>query len=195
VIEIARTRRFQERGPTDVGTRGTSTDVAGEASAPTYVLGEQALAMVIGQVRAEIEAQLPKLQDDIASLEDELTTVRAEQKRLAKADALADDVPELVAELQQRSARIQNLEAQLIAARRPPGELAGLIDRVEANVRANAARLRQALVDEPARTPNDSRQIWKISGNADFAALLGSKRSDRGFECVATPTGFEFGST
>lgn len=145
--------------------------------------------MVIGQVRAEIEAQLPKRQDDIASLEAELTAVRAEQKRLAKAVALADDVPELVAELQQRSARIQNLEAQLIAARRTPGELAALIDRVEANVRANVARLRQALVDqadlreifqamfpdgltfEPARTPDDSRQIWKISGNADFAAV------------------------
>jgi hypothetical protein len=155
----------------------------------TYVLGEPALATVIGQVRAEIEAQLPKRHEDIAALEAELASVRAEQKRLAKAVALSDDVPELVAELQQRSARIQNLEAQLIAARRTPGELATLIDRVEANVRTNVARLRQALVDqadlrevfqamfpdgltfEPARTPDDSRQIWKISGNADFAAV------------------------
>ena len=137
----------------------------------------------------EIEAQLPKRHEDIAALEAELASVRTEQKRLAKAVALSDDVPELVAELQQRSARIQNLEAQLIAARRTPGELAALIDRVEANVRTNVARLRQALVDqadlrevfqamfpdgltfEPARPPDDSRQIWKISGNANFAAV------------------------
>lgn len=31
----------------------------------TYVLGESALAMVIGQIRAEIEAQLPKRRDDM----------------------------------------------------------------------------------------------------------------------------------
>lgn len=155
----------------------------------TYVLGEQALAMVIGQVRAELEAQLPQRQEDIAVLEAELASVRAEQKRLARAVALSDEVPELVVELHQRSARIQNLEAQLLAAKRSPAELAALIDRVEANVRASAAKLREALADdadrrevfhamfpdgltfEPARTPNGSRQIWKISGDADFAVV------------------------
>lgn len=114
----------------------------------TYVLGDQALAMVIGQVRAEIEAQLPQRHEDIAALEAELASVRAEQKRLAKAVALSDEVPELVVELQQRSARIQNLEAQLIAARRTPAELAALINRVETNVRANVAKLRR-----PGRSP------------------------------------------
>ena len=175
----------------------------------TYVLGDQALAMVLGQVRAEIEAQLPQRRDDVAALEAELASVRAEQKRLAKAVALSDDVPELVVELQQRSVRIQSLEAQLIAARRTPAELAALVDRVEANVRTNIALLREALAAkadlrevfqsmfpggltfEPARTPDGSRQIWNISGDADFASLLRGRRSDRGFECVATPTGFE----
>jgi hypothetical protein len=87
----------------------------------TYVLAEPALALVIGKVRAEIEAQLPKRHNDIAALEAELATVRGEQRRLAKAVALSDDVPELVVELQQRSARIQSLEAQLIAAKRSSG--------------------------------------------------------------------------
>jgi hypothetical protein len=173
----------------------------------TYVLGERVLAMVIGQVRAEIEAQLPKRRDDIAALEAELAGVRAEQKRLARAVALSDDVPELVVELKQRSVRIQNLQAQLIAARRTPDELAALVDRVEATVRANVLSLREALADptdlreiflamfprgltfEPARSPDGLRQIWKISGDADFTAILGGKRSDRGFECIATPTG------
>ena len=95
----------------------------------------------------------------------------------------------MVAELQQRSARIQNLEAQLIAARRTPAALAALTERVEARVRANVADLRQALVEqadlrevfhamfpdgltfEPARTPDGGRQIWKISGYADFASV------------------------
>jgi ABC-type transporter Mla subunit MlaD len=141
---------------------------------------------VLDQVRAEIEAQIPQRKADIAALEAELAAVRAEQKQLAKAVALASDIPELVAELQQRSARIQNLEAQLIAAKRTPAELAALVDKVEANVRANVASLRTALMDqadlrevfqtmfpdglsfEPARTPDGARQIWKISGEADF---------------------------
>jgi len=121
----------------------------------TYVLGEQALAMVLGQVRTEIEAQLPQRRDDIAALEAELASVRTEQKRLAKAVALSDDVPELVVELQQRSARIQNLEAQLIAAKRTPEELATLVDRVEANVRANVASLRGALAEQ-----SDLREVY-----------------------------------
>jgi hypothetical protein len=153
----------------------------------TYVLGDQALAMVVAQVRAEIKAQIPQRDADVAALEAELVTVRAEQKRLAKAVALADDVPELVTELQQRSARIQNLEGQLIAAKRTPAELAALVDRVEANVRANVATLRHSLGNQgaqgdlrevflamfphgltfkPTRTPDGSRQIWQISGDA-----------------------------
>ena len=145
--------------------------------------------MVIGQVRAEIEAQLPRRHDDIATLEAELASVRTEQKRLAKAVALSDEVPELVVELQQRSARIQNLETQLIAARRTPAELAALVGRVEANV----TKLRQALVDqadlrevfqamfpdgltfEPTRTSDGSRQIWKISGEVDFSVITDSR--------------------
>jgi hypothetical protein len=88
-----------------------------------------------------------------------------------------------------------------------------LIDRVEANVRTNVVRLRQALVNqadlrevfqamfpdgltlEAARTPDGMRQIWEISSDAGFAAILGRKRSDRGFECVATPTGSDANET
>jgi DNA invertase Pin-like site-specific DNA recombinase len=156
----------------------------------TYVLGDDVLSKVLGQVRAEIEAQIPQRKADIAALEIELANVRTEQKRLAKAVALADNVPELVTELHQRSARIQNLEAQLIAAKRTPAELAALVDKVEANVRANVASLRTALADqadlrevfqamfpdgltfEPARTPDGNRQIWKISGEADFNHVI-----------------------
>jgi hypothetical protein len=81
------------------------------------------------------------------------------------------------------------------------------VDRVEAKVRTNIRSLREALADqedlgevfqamfprgltfEAARTPDGARQIWKISGDADFAAVVGGGWSNRGFECVATPTG------
>jgi hypothetical protein len=67
--------------------------------------------MVLGEIRAEIAAQALQREADLTQLEAELRTARAEQKRLAQAVALADDVPELVSELRQRSTRIQNLEA------------------------------------------------------------------------------------
>jgi len=59
----------------------------------TYVLGDQALVMIMGHVRSEIEAQLPQRQDDIAALEAELATATAEQKRLARAVALWTSYP------------------------------------------------------------------------------------------------------
>ena len=85
---------------------------------------------------------------------------------------------------------------QLIAAKRTPAELAALVDRVEANVRANVATLRHSLGNqgaesdlrevflamfphgltfEPTRTPDGSRQIWLIRGDADFAAVTGQE--------------------
>lgn len=65
------------------------------------------------------------------------------------------------------------------------------MDRVEANVRARVTALRHSLDQadlrevfqamfpdgltfEPARTPDGARQIWKISGYADFAAVAES---------------------
>ncbi|HEY0477344.1 MAG TPA: hypothetical protein VGD37_07455 [Kofleriaceae bacterium] len=56
---------------------------------------------MLGEIREQIAAQLPKRDADVAALETDLRNVRAEQKRLAKAVALADDVPELVSELRQ----------------------------------------------------------------------------------------------
>jgi site-specific DNA recombinase len=186
--------RHRDRGnavcPVTIYQDMAEVDAALVHQLQTYVLSEGVLSTVLEQVRAEIEAQIPQRQADIATLEAELAAVREEQKRLAKAVALANDIPELVAELHQRSARIQNLEAQLIAARRTPAELAALVDKIEANVRANVASLRTSLVDqtdlreifqamfpdgltfEPARTPDGARQVWKISGEADFDHVI-----------------------
>jgi site-specific DNA recombinase len=92
--------RHRDRGsavcPVTVYQSKAEVEAALSDQLQTYVLCDQALSMVLGQVRAEIEAQLPQRRDDVAALEAELESVRAEQKRLAKAVALSDDVPELV---------------------------------------------------------------------------------------------------
>jgi hypothetical protein len=69
-----------------------------------HVLSDKMLATILDQVRAEITSQIPQRQADVIALEADLATMRAEQKRLAKAVALSDSIPELVSELQQRSA-------------------------------------------------------------------------------------------
>jgi site-specific DNA recombinase len=179
------------------------------------------LENVLVEIRREVEAQMPKRDVDIAALEAELAEARAEQRKLARAVALADDIPELVSELRQRSARIQHLEVQGAAARQTPEEIAALIANVEATCRARLKDLRAALsdpgdlrdvflaffpdglvftaesVDEevPSRRRcmrksdrnvlrpvlRKNRRVWRAKG----AARLG------GFDCVATPTGFE----
>jgi hypothetical protein len=116
----------------------------------------------------------------VSALEIELANLRVEQKRLAKAVALADDVPELVAELRQRAARIQHIEAQILSARRAPSDLDALVAQVEAASRTKLADLRTALLNQsdrreaflalfpvasrfsPTRTPDGARQVWKL---------------------------------
>jgi hypothetical protein len=161
-----------------------------------HMLNERALNAVLSEIREQIAAQLPKRDADVSTLETELRNVRAEQKRLAKAVALADDVPELVTELRQRATRIQHLEAQILSAKRTPEELTALVKQVERSARAKLADLQAALMNEtdrreaflglfpegltfsPTRTPDGERQVWKISGGVDLGTLIngGSKR-------------------
>ena len=159
-----------------------------------HLLNEHALGQVLAEIREQIAAQLPKRDSDVAVLEAELRNVRTEQKRLAKAVALADDVPELVAELRQRASRIQHLEAQILSAKRTPDELDALVATIEASSRAKLADLRAALAGErdrreaflalfptglsfsATRTPDGARQVWKIRGDVDLGFLAGSDR-------------------
>lgn len=170
-----------------------------------HVLSDAVMQLVLAEIRTEIAAQLPKQEADIAGLETELATARAEQKRLAKAVAMADDVPELVSELRKRSARIAHLEAQIMSAKRTPDDLVALVTRIETSARARLQDLKTALADRrdlrevflslfpqgltftPARTPDGERQVWRIAGSANVGTLVGPFGPD----CVATPTGFE----
>lgn len=155
-----------------------------------HVLSEGVLQTVLAEIRSEIAAQLPKHEADTVALEAELAAARAEQKRLAKAVAMADEVPELISELKKRTTLIQHLEAQILAARRTPEDLAALVTQIEAGARAKLADLRSALAEQrdlrevflalfpdglsftPARMPEGERAVWHIEGAASFDSLV-----------------------
>lgn len=155
-----------------------------------HVLSDGVLQLVLAEIRTEIAAQLPQHEADTATLEAELVAAKAEQKRLAKAVAMADEVPELISELKKRTTLIQHLEAQILAAKRTPEDLAALVTRIEAGARAKLADLRSALADQrdlrevflalfpeglsftPARSPDGTRAIWRIEGAANFGSLV-----------------------
>jgi len=157
------------------------------------------LSMLLTEIRREVEKQMPHTEATIAEVEDELRTMRAEQKRLAKAIAIVDDAPELVAELQQRAARVRVLEAELAAAKRTPDEIAALMTRVEASALERTKDLRstltrggdlrevfRALFPDGVRLLPDhdgTRQVWKIEARPDLGELAAncSKR-------LVTPT-------
>jgi DNA invertase Pin-like site-specific DNA recombinase len=120
-----------------------------------HVLNEGVLQTVLAEVRSEIAAQLPKHEADVAALEAELANTRAEQKRLARAVAMADEVPELVSELRKRTVRIQHLEAQVLAAKRTPEDLTALVTKIETGARAKLADLRNALAER-----RDLREVF-----------------------------------
>ena len=155
-----------------------------------HVLSEGVLQTVLAEIRSEIAAQLPKHEADTVALEADLATARAEQKRLAKAVAMADDVTELVSELKKRTALIHHLEAQILAAKRTPEDLAALITKIETGARAKLADLRSALAEQrdlrevflalfpegltftPARTVDGERAVWHIEGAASFDTVV-----------------------
>lgn len=162
-----------------------------------HVLTERVVDEVLTEIREQIAAQMPKRDAGVSALESELSEVRQEQKRLARAVALADDVPELVTELRQRSTRIQHLEAQIVAVKKTPDELKKLVKQIEATARTKLADMRAALEDESDRrevflalfpdglkfaadrTPDGKRQVWRIRGDIDLGSLIdatGSKR-------------------
>jgi site-specific DNA recombinase len=169
-----------------------------------HVLTSDVVASLAGEIRAGIEAQLPSRKADVAALEEELRNVRAEQKRLTKAVAMADDVPELVTELRERATRAKNLEVRLGAIRTAPDELRAMIDQAEAKVRERLGNIRTTLHDGsdlrqtflkmfpdgirfvPARVGD--RQLWKIVGEVSIGQLV-TGPEDPWFSMSGDPNG------
>lgn len=162
-----------------------------------HVLSEGVLDLVLGEIRNEIAAQQPQHDADIAALEAELARARAEQRRLAKAVAFADDVAELASELKKRNQLIASLDARIIAAKRTPDQVVEYLAKIEASARDRLRDLRTALADRTdlrdvflalfpegltftaARTPDDARQVWRITGTASLHSVVGDLPPDR----------------
>ncbi len=155
-----------------------------------HVLSEGVLDLVLAEIRTELAAQLPKRDADVAALEAELATARTEQKRLAKAVALADDVAELVSELRKRLQLISSLEVRIASAKRTPDEVVSLVTTIEEVARRRLRDLRTALAERrdlrdiflalfpegltftPGRAPEGGRQVWRIAGSANLQSLM-----------------------
>jgi site-specific DNA recombinase len=112
-----------------------------------HVFGDENRAKLIKQLRAELTSQLPKQEADLSAMEAELVTTRTEHRRLTKAIALADNIPELVAELKQRVTRIEQLEAQLASARTTPSAIREFAAQAERAVLEQIDDLKSALAD------------------------------------------------
>jgi DNA invertase Pin-like site-specific DNA recombinase len=184
--------RNHHRGPRAcaVSIRQPMEDI--EQALITYlernVLSVEVIDEYAGEIREAIEAQIPQRAADVSELEAELRAVKAEQKKLTKAVAIADDVPELVTELRERATRARSLEVRIAAIRRAPEELRGIVDKAEAAVRQQLGDIRAQLLDRsdlrsvflrlfpegirfyPTRIEN--QQVWKIEGGVNYRQLV-----------------------
>ncbi|MEP6865636.1 MAG: hypothetical protein ABJE66_33760 [Deltaproteobacteria bacterium] len=164
-------------------------------------MSEGVLDLVLGEIRTEIAAQLPKNYADVAALEAELAQARTEQKRLAKAVAFADDVAELASELKKRNQLISSLDARIIAAKRTPDDVLALVTKIETSARERLRDLRTTLADRhdlrdvflalfpdgltftAARTTDGARQVWRITRSASLHTVVGEHPPNR----ITTP--------
>lgn len=171
-----------------------------------YVLTPDVIESMAKEIRLAIQAQLPKRNADATELERELREVKAEQRRLTQAVAIAADVPELIAELRQRAVRVRSLENQIATLRRAPAELRALMDQAEATVRERLTSVRSTLLSggdlrdvfvrlfpdglvfHPDRIGD--RQVWRMEGAAKFGRVA-IKDTDPWFtsEKIPSPSG------
>ena len=144
-----------------------------------------------------------------AALERELREVKAQQKRLTKAVAMADDVPELVTELRDRAVRARALEVRIATIQRAPSELRALVDQAETIVRERLTNIRAAMLDgadlravflrlfpggiqfRPVRVGD--RQVWRLEGAAAIGRVALSE-SDAWFNMGENPSPSDEGS-
>lgn len=162
-----------------------------------YVLTEETFDMLREAIARQVEAQIPRPEVSVGDITDMLSQLRAEQRKLAKAVGLSDDIPELVAELERRSARIRTLEMQLEAAERAPEEIAGIIRGAQETAVAKLQNLQEALSRRealrdvfltlfpegltftPAWVENRSRRVWQVEGFARLGGVPIDKRPQR----------------
>jgi hypothetical protein len=143
---------------------------------------------IMTRVTAALQARTARPASNPKKLTAEIEKLQAEQKRLAKAVAMTDEVAELASALQANAARVKALQAQLGATKRTPLEAADLVahakERVAADLQAlrdqldEPEALRQVLLSivpdgirlSPARHKN--RGIWNLEGLVNLSKVL-----------------------
>ena len=163
------------------------------------LLTDEIATETLKQIELETRAQMPSPTVDAESLKAELAQVEKERTKLAKAVALADDVPELVAELNRRSARIRHLGEQLATALLGPEQMAAKIREIEARAKSDLANLREGLSErkhlrevflslfpdglefspEWVQAETGRRRVWRIRGLPRLGAFPITLRPQR----------------
>ncbi len=152
-----------------------------------HALTPEVIDTILREIRREVEERLALREVDTSSVQNELRQMKTEQRNLARAVAMGTEIPELLAEMNERSARIRQLDAELIAAKRTPEAVSELMADVERSARAKLEALSDTLTYErdtlrelfvalfpeglvftPTPRKNGKRRVWAVSGSADL---------------------------
>jgi hypothetical protein len=151
-------------------------------------------------VAAAVSAKRRKKPASTDKIEQQIDSLRADQKRLAKRLAKPDDAPELEEEYKERGSQIRRLEAVLAEVKQAasiPDEAKSLDDTIAAEV----ARMSESLTShgksaravyqrlfpdglvfhpEPFKRNGRDRYIWRITGVADLSSTCRSGQQRNG---------------
>jgi hypothetical protein len=106
---------------------------------------------MLDEIRREARERHADRGIDGAELRAEIARLKTEQRNLAKAVAMASDIPELLTAMNQRSARLRSLETELVAATRSPDETGARVAEVERRAWHMVSRLTETLADDATR--------------------------------------------
>jgi hypothetical protein len=140
------------------------------------MLTAEVRSRVIGQLKNELQKQLTGTSIDVEAAETELATLKQQLRNLAEAVAKGDQIPELLAEMRKRSARVRQLEGDLLSVRRAPKVVNDLLARAEQAADRRLNHLR-ALVE--ARSPSrEAQELFRSAfpGGLKFCQLKKGRR-------------------
>jgi hypothetical protein len=131
----------------------------------------------------------------VAQLEEELATLRTEQKRLIKLLARIDDA-EIEAELSRRTTKIRSLEGAIAAAKAAPVAAQLALGTLAGEIAATFERLREGLVGAPDDMRLALRSLFarlSFEPDGNHWLVAGSPRIElpTTSPAFATPAGFE----
>ncbi len=168
------------RQPVEEVDRGLLAYLRDEALTP------EVIDAMLDEIRREARERYADKDVDTRELRAEVSRLKSEQRNLARAVAMASEIPELLTEMNQRSARLRRLEADLAAATRGPDENGARVAEVERRAWGMVSRLGETLADDRdtlrdlyltlfpeglifTPTKRGRRNIWAVDGVAHLA--------------------------